>query len=323
MAVYTQISVAELERALGDFGLQLAGAPEAVADGIENTTYFFNATAESGEPCTYVLTIFENCPQPQWRYASGLTSHLHRAGLPVPCPLHKRGGECEFWLAGKTALIFPKIRGAHLQQPGRHGCEIIGNYLAHSHLAGQSFTQTLANSRGLSWLSNACKNLSGFVTADDNRLLDAQLERYQKLCNSNPNLPFGAIHGDLFRDNALFSRHQLVAVIDFYNACNDWWLLDVAIAINDWCSTDNDRRVDNRLAQVLLNAYHRVRPFTRCEQQCWQDILCIAATRFWVSRLLGVFAPQLLGSELKTKDPNEYKLRLQQHMASFPPLPKS
>ena len=47
-------------------------------------------------------------------------------------------------------------------------------------------------------------------------------------------LPTGLIHGDLFKDNALFNdRGELKGVIDFNNACHDILVQDIAIAVND------------------------------------------------------------------------------------------
>lgn len=322
MAVYTTITDAELDAALPGYGLERCGTPRGVADGIENTTYFFDARMPSGEILPLVLTVLEQCPEPQRVFTTALTSHLAASGLPVPCPLRNKQGDANCTIAGKSALIFPRLGGKHLAQPGAGECRIIGDYLARAHLAARTFTPRLDNSRGLQWLAAAQDSLTPFLDHDDRTLLAQQVERYRKL-SSVPGLPTGAIHGDLFRDNALFHRGTLAGVIDFFNACTDWLLLDVAITINDWCSNGSQASVDRELAGALLDAYHRARPFTNGERQCWQDMLCLAATRFWVSRLMGIYAPQLSGGEMKTKDPGEYRSVLKQRMMVFPPLPGS
>jgi Ser/Thr protein kinase RdoA (MazF antagonist) len=48
-------------------------------------------------------------------------------------------------------------------------------------------------------------------------------------------LQHGSIHADLFKDNVLFKGDRLSGMLDFYAACQDCYLLDIAIALNDWC----------------------------------------------------------------------------------------
>jgi homoserine kinase type II len=124
----------------------------------------------------------------------------------------------------------------------------------------------------------------------------------------------------LFRDNALFLGAHLAAVIDYYNACTDWLLLDVAITLNDWCDGEGSG-LDSACAEALLQGYSRVRPFTAGERQCWQPILCIAAARFWLSRLLAVYDHNVLGLQVQCKDPDAYRNMLLARLACAPPLP--
>ena len=171
------------------------------------------------------------------------------------------------------------------------------------------------------WLKAGQQALDRFVDDEDRALLRRQVESYEKLRVNGREIPTGPIHGDLFKDNALFDEGKLSGVIDFYNACTDWLLLDVAIAINDWCLIPGRAQLDVELSQTLLFAYQRIRPFTAAERQVWQAVLCIAATRFWVSRLMGHHVPELLGGAVKTKDPNAFKNLLLSHLADVPPLP--
>jgi len=316
MAVYTHISATQLEQVLHDFGLQLDGAPRGVAGGIENSTYFFDARDGAGQSIPLVLSIIENCPLGQLAFACALMTCLSCAALPVPAPRARHDQPLWFEIANKPALIVPRARGAHVLQAGIRECDAMGNYLARAHLAAAGLHEQFDNRRGLAWLEQARATVATQLTSDDARLIDEEVRRYRRLCGTR--LPSGAIHADLFRDNALFTGGTLCAVIDFLFACSDWWLLDLAIAVNDWCSTPEVPGFDSGRAAALLHAYARVRPFTEVEHQCWQDMLCIAATRFWVSRLL---ADQGATQGAHSKDPEEYRTLLLQRRAAFPLLP--
>lgn len=316
MAVYTHISATQLEQVLHDFGLQLEGAPRGVAGGIENSTYFFDARDGTGQLRPFVLSIIENCPLGQLEFACALMTCLSGAALPVPAPRARYDQRLWFEIAGKPALIVPRAPGAHALQPGSRECGVIGDYLARAHLAAAGLSHHFNNRRGLAWLERAQATVATKLAPDDARLLDEEIRRYRRL--SRATLPSGAIHADLFRDNALFEGGTLRAVIDFLFACTDWWLLDLAIVVNDWCTTPEVPGFDSERSTALLQAYARVRPFTEAEHQHWQDVLCIAATRFWISRLL---ADHGATQGANNKDPEEYRALLLQRRAAFPLLP--
>ena len=118
-------------------------------------------------------------------------------------------------------------------------------------------------------------------------------------------LPQGIIHADLFRDNVLFIGNTLSGLLDFYNACNDSLLYDVAITVNDWCVRLNGA-LDFQRAKSLCHAYASVRPLTTAEKEAWPMVLRVAALRFWLSRLWDSHFPKA-GEMTFQKDPDEFK----------------
>lgn len=141
------------------------------------------------------------------------------------------------------------------------------------------------------------------VSAADQALLQQVLAFQDKLDLGD--LPTGVIHGDLFRDNVLFDGATLGGFIDFYYACHDVLAYDVAIAVNDWCLTETGDFDEPRL-NAFMQAYTEVRPFNEAEKQAWQGLLCIAALRFWLSRLYDLHFPAE-GELTHAKDPDYFK----------------
>ena len=116
------------------------------------------------------------------------------------------------------------------------------------------------------------------------------------------------MHGDLFRDNALFESGRLCGVIDYYFAGVDVLLFDVAVCANDWCLVDSttDRRLNSTLVDVFLTQYAAVRPFTAAEREAWPALLRAAALRFWLSRLYDFHLPRP-GQLVHAHDPEHFR----------------
>jgi Ser/Thr protein kinase RdoA (MazF antagonist) len=90
------------------------------------------------------------------------------------------------------------------------------------------------------------------IKPDDSVHFQFFLEEFKrsKLRLDEP-LPRGLIHSDFFTDNTLFRDGEVVAILDFEDACEDVFLFDVTMAIHGFCFPAEDWRPD--LAQVFLS----------------------------------------------------------------------
>lgn len=306
MSVYTRIERHELERFLESYALGGLVDYQGISEGIENTNYY--VTTSSGQ---FVLTLFEQLHAEELPYFIDLMAHL--AGHLVPCasPVADRHGHALTVLNGKPAALMQRLPGASLQRPSPAQCAAIGDGLARLHLAGQSFALQHENPRGPAWWKQSAQRLQPGLSPAAWALLSEEL-RFQALYRHS-DLPQGLIHGDLFRDNALFEGGQLSGLLDLYSASQGVWLYDLAVTVNDWC-VEADGGLDETRAVALLDGYHAVRPLRAVERGAWPVMLRAAALRFWLSRLLDRHFPRA-GELTHCKDPDEFCRVLQQHIA--------
>jgi homoserine kinase type II len=307
MAVFTSVSETELAAWLGDYSLGRLLELQGIASGIENTNYFVTTT--NGR---FVLTLFEILGADAVPFYLNLMAHLARHGIPCPNPVANRRNQFLGTLKGKPACIVSRLGGKSTASPGNAQCAAIGAMLGQMHIAGQSFSQIMPNPRGATWRATTAPLVRPFLDAQQASLLDTEVALQAR--QDWTSLPQGVIHADLFRDNVLLEGDRVGGLIDFYFACSDALLYDVAITANDWCM-HTDGTPDAARTQTLLRAYHAVRPFLESEQRAWPLMLRAAALRFWLSRLFDKFLPRD-GELINAHDPHHFERILKNHIAS-------
>ena len=282
MAVFTQVTEAELTAWLSHYSLGKLLELQGIASGIENTNYF--VTTSHGR---YVLTLFEKLSPGELPFYLNLMAHLAQHGIPCPSPMADRHDRFLGELNGKPACIVSRLSGKSLTQANVANCAAVGAMLGQLHNAAQSFSQSMSNARAMGWRARTASQLSTFLSAQDAVLLQSEIAFHER--NTLDSLPQGTIHADLFRDNVLFDGAHISGLIDFYFACNDSLLYDLAITVNDWC-VDADSTLDKPRVQAMLRAYHEVRPLQQVEREMWPIALRAAALRFWLSRLHDLYS---------------------------------
>jgi len=313
MSVFTTVTADELAAWLERYTVGTLVSHEGIAAGIENTNYF--VTTSAGR---FVLTLFEKLKTEELPFYLGLMDHLADHGVPSAKPIRDLSGGFLGELNGKPAALVRFLAGSDLTEPNADHCARVGDVLADIHRAGQSYGSKMANPRGPRWWKSAMPEILPFLGPEDAALLTEEV-RFQSLYRFE-DLPQGAIHADLFRDNVLWQDGHISGVIDFYFACTDRLLYDVAIAVNDWC-VEADGTLDRSRTHALVQAYHLIRPFTAIERDAWHVMLRAAALRFWVSRLYDFYLPRP-GELTHAKDPHHFRRILSSHVARERELPQ-
>lgn len=302
MSVFTPVNAQELQVFLSQYAVGELHDFAGIEAGVENSNFFVNT--RSGR---YVLTLFEQHSPCELHYFLAVMQHMAGADLPIAAPIQTRAGSLLSECNGKPAALITRLAGQTILQANVQQCAMMGEVLANIHLAGRSFPLQRTPDRGHTWRMQTAERLLPLIESKDRALLIKTLQCQKTLQLAE--LPQGLIHADLFRDNTLFIHNQLSGVLDWYYACNDYWLYDLAIVVNDWCCFENGALDSERLVGCL-HAYQRIRPFTSLEAKQWQVMLEAAALRFWLSRLVAILEPRA-GSLVLQKNPLEFRQKLE------------
>jgi homoserine kinase type II len=304
MSVFTKVSYPELLEFLRRYPVGEVLGFQGIGEGVENTNYYVDTV--DGR---WVLTLFERLNHADLPFFLDLMEHLAARGVPCPRPLHMAAGGTLTHLNHKPAAMVQRLAGQSVLFPSAAQCAAVGALLGQMHVAGADFAGRLANPRGAAWRRATAAMLLPKVDADTAALIRDELAAQDGLDLAT--LRQGVVHADLFRDNVLFVDERLTGVIDFYYACTDALLYDLAVTVNDWCF-DARGALNTELARWLITRYAALRQVSAHEQKAWPLVLRAAAFRFWLSRLHDWHFPRG-GDLVHVKDPAEYRRKLEHH----------
>ena len=271
MALYARLDRAAIESLARQFGIDDITGFSVMDGGSENSNYCIETN--SGK---YVLTL---CDQKSLKQATDLVSllvHLADHGIrtsrvvmplegpdvilhdqkPVMLKRHVDGG------------ITANLSGNLLLQLGEEMARLheipVPSYLPESFPYGRSYFPEVMDSNldhtYINWLS------------EKNAYLQKRIPQ---------KLPMTLIHGDVFFDNLIVQGDQLMAIIDFEEACHYYRSFDLGMAIVGTC---RDRQgICFEKARRFIRGYQNIVTLQSVERECLQAFAVYAAvaTSFW------------------------------------------
>lgn len=318
MAVITHLRRSALEDVLHKYDVGMLRDYFPASEGIENTNYILSTTLDSTHETSnteYVLTVIEDDRVAQRELMVQVLARCHEYGLPVAPVVRSRKDEAITSVLDKAVVLCPRLKGKHLVAPLREHCGAIGRFLARMHLATETLDGTnFRYIRDSHWLDTHSSRVEKHLDSHDRYLLRRSVESIKSTLNRTDvqALPKGIIHGDLFRDNALFNEYGLTGVVDFHHASHGFWLYDLAVAVNDWCRTRDV--LDKERAFALLREYNAIRPLHDEEYWFFPMFLLYASVAFWLSRL-SVTTQSDLHPDRPVRDPAEMARIAQRHIS--------
>ena len=298
MSVYTNVLPHELNEFLENYSLGQLQQFSGISNGIENTNYF--VTTSKGQ---YVLTIFEQLTLDDLPYFLELMAFFSEVNIPTAHPIADSQNEYIRILNGKPAALVKRLNGVSIDIANVKQCQEIGIQMAKMHLSSKQFKFSREASRNEDWRIQTSKLVMPKLNKDEQALLNRELN-YIKTTKVG-HLDTSVIHADLFRDNVLFIDDEVTGIIDFYYAYNGFSIYDLAVTVNDWC-TSGDINRDKENIVAFLMAYQTIRYIEKNERNAWIYVLRLAALRFWLSRLQDKYFPRS-GEITHTKDPDRFK----------------
>jgi homoserine kinase type II len=316
MSVYTVLTLDAVQAFAQRFNLTVLSITP-IQNGIENSNYF----VELNDGRQLVLTLFEELSKVDAEILARFMQRLYDRGLPVAVPLSDREGVQLHVLADKPAQFAPRLAGSSPMQPNAAQAAQMGATLAQMHLALEhdclEQEQQEQSQQGQqrveytpTWWEASKDEIKKTLSAEDQELLDHVFAQFSQAQQRFPNLPQGLIHGDVFRDNTLFSGDQISGLLDFTTVTRDVWLMDIAITVNDFCTQYPAVDLDMERVVAFVEAYNDVRRMTDSEKMALPVYLVMAACRFWISRLQIAqrnHAENRVSEDVLEKDPDEMR----------------
>ena len=309
MAVYTKVTFEELSEFLKQFDIGVLVSLTGISEGIENTNYLVRT-----DKARFILTLYEKRVNPQeLPYFLDLMSHLERKGVACPLPVAAKNGEILLPLCEKKACLTTFLNGKSVAQITPEHCAQLGGAMAKMHLAGQDFAGFRKNDLSIDGWEKLIDKIGKAADTVADGLFEEMAETFQTVKSRFPSdLPQGVIHADLFPDNVFFSDEKLSGIIDFYFACNDALVYELAVCLNAWCFDQDTWDFNPAKAKNMIEEYDRVRPLSNQEKEALPILTLGSALRFLLTRTYD-WLNRVPDALVTPKNPLEYMKKLRFH----------
>ena len=299
MSVYTQLTDDQFAAFCQRFGVTFARAIP-ITQGIKNSNWFIQTTDDVDGAHSYVFTLFEERPPEDIEKMAIILNQLD-GKLPVAAPLSLVDSAEKCYVIqydNKAITLVPCLAGLHPQQTTQAMCHEIGAALAMLHETLQALQPSEQYGVPLYPWNDVRDRESQFMPSDEAKLMSDIWQSYTDLPLAT--LPKGLCHLDMFADNTLWDLSltnsqkgaaRLTGLLDFTEVSVEHYVMDIAITINDFCTTWGDAEqgesvnFDRSKMVAFLQGYESKRPLGDDERHALPVMLAKAAVIFWLLRL--------------------------------------
>ncbi len=306
MAVYTQLSIKQLQPILNNYDIGEALQLKGIAEGTVNSNYHLKTTTDN-----FICTIVE-APEEvtQIEWLPKYLNHLAKQNVPVMTFVADKKGSYSHHINSKQLLISSLVKGE--EKPiSTHTAKLAGETLAMMHKASKGYEHKGLQTWAPSHLKKVIANLNEANYDDEKKKLLEILK--QEACwqtddtAARLDLPSGVIHADLFSDNILFDGDKVGGVIDFYMAGIDCFAYDLATALTAWGFDGNGDFVAPHF-KAFYDGYNNVRQLSKAEYVALPELCRRASCVVLAMRLNTWIKPVISGKP--PRPPEAYAKRL-------------
>ena len=271
MAVYSDISVEELNGLLSRYDLGKLQGYNNLAGGLANSS--FRITTETGE---YTLSICDEKNLQDIEMLTALLVQLEEQQYPSSRLIRTSDGRRLLEYQGKPVYVKEYIQGEVVKLLSENMLAQVGEKLAHLHTIKPHPLLPTSHAYGLECFDDV---IQSSVQHPFVNWLSEKRDFLVK--NILSDLPIGFIHGDLFHDNLLFSEGRLVAVLDFEEACYFAKVFDLGMTVIGCCV--RNYAISIELVRALVSGYQQQRVLEQAERNSLAVSIQYAAigTAFW------------------------------------------
>ena len=300
MSVYTQLTDDQFAAFCQSFGVSFARAIP-ITQGIKNSNWFIQTTDDAEGAPSYVFTLFEERPPADIEKMAVILNQLNGT-LPVAAPLAvieadaaKTDNDKRYVIhyENKAITLVPCLAGSHPEHTTQAMCHEIGAALALLHETLQALQPSEQYGVPLYPWADVRDRERQFMPSDEAKLMSDIWRAYTDLPLAT--LPKGLCHLDMFADNTLWhlqkGESRLTGLLDFTEVSFEHYVMDIAITINDFCTTWGDAEqgesvnFDRSKMAAFLQGYESKRPLGDDEKRALPVMLAKAAVIFWLLRL--------------------------------------
>jgi homoserine kinase type II len=282
MAVYTQVGAEDVAALLLGYDVGELVAIKGIAEGVENSNFFIETTQSK-----FILTLYEKRVNPDdLPFFHAMLDHLHKGGCKVPRFITDRKGQWLQEVCGRPACLIEFLSGFSVSTPTATQAYATGEALGEMHRALQDFSPKRSNSLGI----DAFRPLAERCGEDMlNKIAPELAARVMAECDFVEQhwprqLPAAAIHADLFPDNVLMLDDGVSGLIDFYFACTDLRIYDLAVTHAAWSFSNDGVEYFPQVGDAIIAGYEKQFEISAEARNAFPIVARAACLRFLLTR---------------------------------------